>query len=44
MAEQAEKLCKEREKRVNDAIALGVPDRVPIMVSWGFLPAYLAGM
>jgi uroporphyrinogen-III decarboxylase len=43
MKENAEKLYTEREKRVNDAIALGVPDRVPIMVSWGFLPAYLAG-
>ena len=43
MKENAEKLYTEREKRVNDAIALRVPDRVPIMVTWGFLPAYLAG-
>ena len=31
------------KRDVNDAIALRVPDRVPIMVTWGFLPAYLAG-
>ena len=44
MNEKAEKLYQEREKRFNDIVALRVPDRVPIMVSWGYLPAYLAGM
>ncbi len=43
MTEKTEKLYKEREKRFNDAVALRVPDRIPVMVSWGFLPAYQAG-
>lgn len=44
MTEKTEKLYREREKRFNDAVALRVPDRVPIMISWGFLPAFQAGM
>ena len=44
MKEEAEKLYQEREKRFEDVVALRVPDRVPIMVSWGFLPALQAGM
>lgn len=44
MKEEAEKLYQEREKRFDDVMALRVPDRVPIMVSWGFLPALQAGM
>lgn len=44
MEEEAEKLYQEREKRFDDVVALRVPDRVPIMVSWGFLPALQAGM
>jgi Uroporphyrinogen decarboxylase (URO-D) len=44
MKEEAAKLYQEREKRFNDAVALRVPDRVPIMISWGFLPALQAGM
>jgi hypothetical protein len=44
MAEAAENLYRERQKRFDDIVALRVPDRVPIMVSWGFLPALLAGM
>jgi hypothetical protein len=44
MKEEAEKLYREREKRFDDIVALRVPDRVPIMVSWGFLPALQAGM
>jgi uroporphyrinogen-III decarboxylase len=44
MKEEAEKLYQEREKRFDDVVALRVPDRVPIMVSWGFLPALQAGM
>ena len=44
MTETAENLYRERQKRFEDIVALRVPDRVPIMVSWGFLPAFLAGM
>ena len=44
MKEEAAKRYQEREKRFNDAVALRVPDRVPIMISWGFLPALQAGM
>jgi hypothetical protein len=44
MTEMAEDLYKERQKRFDDIVALRVPDRVPIMVSWGFLPARQAGM
>ena len=44
MKEEAANLYQEREKRFNDAVALRVPDRVPIMISWGFLPAIQAGM
>ena len=34
---------EEREKRVNDAIALKEPDRVPIMVLSGFFPVHYDG-
>jgi len=44
MTETAENLYRERQNRFDDIVALRVPDRVPIMVSWGFLPALLAGM
>jgi hypothetical protein len=44
MKEHAEELFKEREKRISDAIALRVPDRVPILVFFGFFPARYAGM
>jgi hypothetical protein len=44
MTEMAENLYRERQKRFDDIVALRVPDRVPIMVSWGFLPALQAGM
>ncbi len=37
-------LYQEREKRIEDAIALGVPDRVPIMVNFGFFAARHAGI
>jgi uroporphyrinogen-III decarboxylase len=43
MKEDAEKLYKEREKRVNDAIQLKKPDRVPIVVLFSFFPARYAG-
>ena len=44
MKGEAEKRYREREKRFDDIVALRPPDRVPIMVSWGFLPAFDAGM
>jgi hypothetical protein len=44
MNEERARLYREREERFNDVVALRVPDRVPIMVSWGFLPAFQAGM
>ncbi len=43
MKEDAMELFKQREKRVNDAIALRIPDRVPIMVLFGFFPAKYSG-
>jgi len=44
MAENAAELFEQREKRISDAIALKVPDRVPILVFFGFFPARYAGM
>lgn len=44
MAKTSEELYGEREKRVLDAIALKVPDRVPIVVLFGFFPAKYAGL
>ena len=44
MDKTAEELLREREKRVNDAIALEQPDRVPIVCLFGFFPAKCAGM
>jgi hypothetical protein len=43
MSKSPEALYEEREKRVNDAIALKEPDRVPIMVLSGFFPAHYDG-
>jgi Uroporphyrinogen-III decarboxylase len=40
----SEELYNEREKRVSDAVALKKPDRVPIMVMFGFFPAKYMGM
>ena len=40
----AAELLQQREKRINDAIALREPDRVPVMLIFGFFPARLAGM
>lgn len=39
MNKSPEQLYTEREKRVNDAIQLKVPDRVPVMSLFGFSPA-----
>ncbi len=44
MNETAEELFKQREKRVNDAIALRIPDRVPIEVMFAFFPAKYSGV
>ena len=44
MAETPQELYREREKRVLDAIALRKPDRVPILVLFGFFPAKYVGM
>jgi uroporphyrinogen-III decarboxylase len=44
MKETAEELFRQREKRVNDAIALRVPDRVPIEVMFAFFPAKYSGV
>lgn len=39
-----EQLYREREKRVNDAIQLKAPDRVPLITSGAFFPARYAGI
>jgi hypothetical protein len=39
-----EDLLQQREKRINDAIALREPDRVPVMCIFGFFPARFAGI
>jgi len=44
MTKSPEELFAEREKRVNDTVALKVPDRVPVMVLSGFFPAYYSGI
>ena len=44
MAKTAEERYGEREQRVLDAIALGKPDRVPILPLVGFFPERYAGM
>ncbi|HVN95117.1 MAG TPA: uroporphyrinogen decarboxylase family protein [Syntrophorhabdaceae bacterium] len=43
MSKSSEELYAERERRVLDAIALKKPDRVPIMVMFGFFPARYSG-
>ncbi len=44
MVNNAEKLYSERAKRVEDAIQLKVPDRVPVMISLGYFPAKYTGI
>ncbi len=44
MEKTPEQLYSERVKRINDAIQLKVPDKVPIMPSFGFFPAKYAGI
>jgi hypothetical protein len=44
MADTKTLLFAAREKRVTDAIQLRVPDRIPIIVRYGFFPARYAGI
>lgn len=44
MSKTPQEFYQEREKRVMDAIALKKPDRVPILVFFGFFPARYSGM
>jgi len=44
MTETAAELYQQREKRVLDAIALRVPDRVPLLVFFAFFPARYCGL
>ncbi|MBS3920487.1 MAG: hypothetical protein KG012_16570 [Deltaproteobacteria bacterium] len=44
MGKTSEELYRDREKRVMDAIALRVPDRIPTEVLFGFFPAKYSGM
>ncbi len=44
MSKSPEELYQERLKRYEDAVALKVPDRVPITIQWGFFPARYAGI
>jgi len=44
MSKSPEELYQERLKRYEDAVALRVPDRVPVTVQWGFFPARYTGM
>lgn len=43
MSAHAERLLAERLQRVNDAVALRVPDRVPLYLTLGLFPARYAG-
>jgi len=44
MNKAAEALCREREKRISDAIQLKMPDRVPIICAMGYFPAKYTGI
>jgi hypothetical protein len=44
MSKTPEDLYQERDKRVADDIALHTPDRVPILVFFGFFPAKYSGL
>ena len=39
-----EELFQERNKRINDAIQLKIPDRVPVEMSFGYFPAKYLGL
>lgn len=44
MSKSVDKLYRERAKRVDDAVQLRIPDRVPIDMSFGYFPAKYAGI
>ena len=44
MDKTAEKLYREREKRITDAIQLKIPDRVPIIAGMGYFPGKYTGI
>ena len=44
MEKTPEQLCQEREKRVMDAIEMRIPDRVPIVTTFGYFPARYCGL
>ena len=44
MNKTAEQLYQERAKRIEDAIQLKVPDRVPTVLNVGYFPAKYAGV
>jgi uroporphyrinogen-III decarboxylase len=44
MSKSPEELYQERKKRYEDAVALRVPDRVPVSIQWGFFPARYVGI
>jgi len=44
MDRSTEELYQERNKRIDDAIKLKIPDRVPVMVSFGYFPAKYTGI
>jgi uroporphyrinogen-III decarboxylase len=43
MSQATAELYRQREKRVEDAMALRVPDKVPVMAMFSFFPARYAG-
>lgn len=44
MGKTAGELYREREKRVNDAIQLKIPDKIPVSTAFGYFPAKYAGI
>jgi len=43
MGKSPEELFAERERRVRDAIALKIPDRVPFLPYYHFFPRHMQG-
>lgn len=44
MPKTTEELYQERLKRIQDTIALKIPDRVPVLISWSYFPANYTGI
>jgi hypothetical protein len=44
MDQAAERLFREREQRIMDAVQLKIPDRVPISIPFSYFPAKFAGI